>query len=633
MLRESLAAGFLVSVLAIPGMTTLLVAQHLHPWETPSRSQLAIVGVWSLAGALVFAGTSQSIAIAIASLGILVTLICRRFLRAYYVSGPILLAITLVSLVVGSAWGISFILSLPISWITRILMLVNGALMVFTLPLGLLTLLPTQSYLFRKRWYRPRHPLPSGTLTSYPKVSFHVPCYAEPPNVVCETLNALSRMQYPNFEVIVVDNNTKDPSLWKPLEQHCAALGERFRFFHVDPLSGAKAGALNFALTQTDPATEIVANIDADYVAAPDFLERLVGFFDDPNLGFVQTPHDYRSWFGNSYQRACYWEYVPNYRLGIASLSEWVASYIIGTMCLVRKSALEEAGGWAEWCLTEDSECAIRIHALGYSSIFLPQTFGRGLIPENFHGYKKQRFRWAVGPIQQLKKHWRLFLPTPFAAPSKLTFWQRVFEFSHSLQESNTLIALVMLPFGLSTLSSILYHQELIIIPSVVWISIAVTIPSSMTLRWLSYRLVGCYSAKDMFGATLASLSLVHIRMVASLTGWFSLKPPKWERTSKFKALPNQLQALKSASVESLLAILFLSLGCVLAFQSSFAQPDILAMITFGLIATGLAYLSAPIMAILAEYQLKQEAHPSLLRPTFNHEFHADVKVPLSSKR
>ena len=79
----------------------------------------------------------------------------------------------------------------------------------------------------------------------------HVPAYNEPPDMLIETLDALARLDYPNFEVIVIDNNTRDEAIWRPVEAHCRRLGERFRFFHVAPLAGFKAGALNYALQQT----------------------------------------------------------------------------------------------------------------------------------------------------------------------------------------------------------------------------------------------------------------------------------------------------------------------------------------------------------------------------------------------
>lgn len=111
-----------------------------------------------------------------------------------------------------------------------------------------------------------------------PWVSIHIPCYAEPPELVKETLDALANLDYPNYEVIVLDNNTKEANLWKPIEEHCLKLGGRFRFFHMDELKGAKAGALNAALHLTSIQAEIIAIVDADFKTKPNFLNKLVGF-------------------------------------------------------------------------------------------------------------------------------------------------------------------------------------------------------------------------------------------------------------------------------------------------------------------------------------------------------------------
>src|SRR5258707_14328779 len=86
-----------------------------------------------------------------------------------------------------------------------------------------------------------------------PRVSIHVPVYNEPPQMVIETLNALARLDYENYEVILLDNNTPDPAAWRPVEAHCRMLdsqagGPRFRFFHFDGIKGFKAGAVNQAL-------------------------------------------------------------------------------------------------------------------------------------------------------------------------------------------------------------------------------------------------------------------------------------------------------------------------------------------------------------------------------------------------
>ncbi|MFM1843557.1 MAG: hypothetical protein RLZZ490_2300, partial [Cyanobacteriota bacterium] len=427
-----------VGLAAIPlGLLTLVFA-HVNPKFAVVNSDWSLGGMWLMAGGIGASFTHSPVALAIAGVGLGGSVILRPRLQEYYpiVSG-LLMAMGL-TIAAGMVWNWGFLMALSLSTPTKILMMVNGGLGWLTIIASLVTFLPAQAFLLRKIWHRPRTAPPVQSRSTYPKVSVHVPCYAEPPDVVCATLGAIAELDYPNFEVLLIDNNTPDPDLWKPVQLYCDQLNQltkhaNFRFFHVEKLAGAKAGALNFALRHTDPAVELIAVVDADYQVNPNFLASLVGFFDDPGIGFVQTPHDYRHWQGNYYLRGCYWEYMSFFRLQLAGLNEWIASYIIGTMCITRKAAVEKVGGWAEWCLTEDSELAVRIHGAGYRSLFLTESFGRGLIPDTFRDYKKQRLRWTMGPIQQLQRHWRLYLPKPWATPSQLTPWQKCLELSHSI--------------------------------------------------------------------------------------------------------------------------------------------------------------------------------------------------------
>ena len=607
LLRFSLfEPGLYVGTFAAPVLCALLVAEHLWHWETPKRGQFALVGVWALAGAIALIVTGQHSAIAIAGIGILLSFISRRLFREYYVTGQMMLAAIGPMVLCGLGWSLSFLDSLPLSTVSRSLLIMNIWGMLLTSGLGFALILPAQAYLYRKRWYRPRFPLDSDLLESEPKVSFHVPCYAEPPEVVCNTLKSLSQIHYSNYEVLVIDNNTKDPALWQPVQHYCDRLGHRFRFFHVDPLSGAKAGALNFALKETVSDAELIAVIDADYQVQPDFLERLVGYFQDPNLGYVQTPHDYRNWQGNAYQEACYWEYMLYFRLHLSCLNEWMASHIIGTMCITRRAALEEAGGWAEWCLTEDSECAVRIHALGYSSLFINHTFGRGLIPENFRHYKKQRLRWMIGPIQQIQKHWRLYLPQPFGKPSFLTGWQQVVETAHSIGGLRPVMILLGLPMMFTTIGSLIYHQEVVPIPQMFWVMAMIGTPVGLVHIWLTFYLLGCRSVRGMLGATVASMSLSYIKILGAFKGLSFWKELPWIRTHKFKVLPNRWAALQTISMELVLALVFLAVGGAIAPFASVAPPDLLLFVALGFVSQAIAFLMAPVMAFLAEHQLSR---------------------------
>lgn len=610
-----------VGLVTLPCTSVLLISHHLGTWETPFRRQVVRAGIWAIAGTIAWNITGSGVAWGVAALGWMLSWALRSPLRDYYLVAHILIPAMAMNLLAGLGWSWTFITGLEISPLTRTLLLINLGIGVLSLPLGLITFLPIESYLLRKRWRRPRRSLPPQPRHHYPKVAFHVPSYAEPPEVVCATLDTLSRIRYPNFEVLLIDNNTTDPALWQPLQIHCDRLNQQlatgaipsenrisnpFRFFHVEKLAGAKAGAMNFALDHTAPDAELIAVVDADYQVKPNFLERLVGFFDDPNLGFVQTPHDYRDWQNSAYLRACYWECMAFSRLQLAALSEWNASFVIGTMCIIRRHALEQAGGWATWCLTEDSESAVRIHALGYDSLFISESFGQGLIPDTFQDYKKQRLRWTMGPIQQLFRHWRLYLPNAWTTPSKLSFWQQVLEIVHSVRSLQPAIAiLTSLPLWGALLASTIYHQEIVPLPPIIGGAIVLGVITTLLNGWLTFQLVNCPSVMDMLLSNLAFSSLSYTHLKGAFLPLFKGRSLRWQRTNKFKVLPNQFQTLESVKTEIGLALGMLLLGIGFLSQASFAPLDLWFGLGIGFLGLSLNYWAAPAMALLADFDLR----------------------------
>jgi cellulose synthase/poly-beta-1,6-N-acetylglucosamine synthase-like glycosyltransferase len=283
----------------------------------------------------------------------------------------------------------------------------------------------------RTRWHRQFGP---KIVAGYgPKVSLHVPTHNEPPELVIQTLNALARLDYRDFEVLVIDNNTADESLWRPVEAHCARLGSRFRFFHLMPWPGFKSGALNYALDQTAADAEIIGIVDADYVVEPRYLHDLVGHFSDPAIAFVQTPQDYRDQEAQGrYGRALYLSYLYFFCFSMPCRNERNGIIFAGTMGLIRRDALETVGRWDEWCITEDAEVSVRLLKAGYQSVYVGQSYGHGLMPLDYAGLKKQRFRWAFGGMQLLRMHGRALIDG--RAAGSLTRAQRFAYLSGGLQ-------------------------------------------------------------------------------------------------------------------------------------------------------------------------------------------------------
>ncbi len=619
--------GLYFGLILLCGSTALAILHHHFPWRSRAIDAVLTAGVLILPSLLTLHSFPGTVPVLL-PLGICLAgiLAAKRHLRHFNAVGQVYLVAAGMVTVFGLAWSAAFLAAIDVSLPTRLLLFTGLGSSILTLPHLIGNSLIMAVVIGRPDRRRPSHPLPPSTdRQSCPKVSLHVPCYAEPPEVVIRTLDALSRQDYPNFEVLVIDNNTRDPALWKPLEAHCARLGDRFRFFHVAPLEGAKAGALNFALDRTAPDAEVIGAIDADYVAQHDFLSRLTGHFADPRLGFVQTSHDYREWKNSLYQSLCYWEYMPTYKLSLPALNEWTAGYTVGTMCLIRRKALEEAGRWATWCLTEDSELAIRIHALGYTSICMPDTFGRGLIPDTFADYKKQRFRWTAGPLQQFKKHAGLLLPAPLGRASKMTASQKFFEFIHCTETAGNIFQLFLLLLSPLIGISIFVHGDTIPIPSIVWTMLACGVPSGLALAWLRYRKLGA-TLKDMLCASLAALSLAHVRDVGALAGLFSGKPLAWTRTNKFKSCPKGLAALLSAKGEILRGIATILVGGTLFALHDGARADLLQVGFLLICLSGIRFLASPLLAVLAERELvRQGEAPEVFKvPSLEPEkFHA----------
>lgn len=612
-MTEFTTTGFYFSSFMFAIASLLLVIFSFIRWSADRTSFLVWSSAYALAGALIWPLTLD-IASIISVIGINFVLLfaLRRLIATTSLFGVFFLISLMMPSVYGIIWLIELIYSVNHSltndffsallWLGAILFI---SLMVANTAMWCWIVLARYSNLYfrfprlRRAWREA-----DQTSLSNPWVSVHVPCYSEPPEVVIDTLNALASLQYTQFEVLVIDNNTQDPSLWKPLEEHCKKLGDHFRFYHYDHLEGAKAGALNVALSLTAPQAQIISVIDADYIVEPDFLKKLIKFLDDPKVGFVQSCQDYCSWKKSHYLSACYYEYQTHFKLELPGQNEWDVNYTIGTMCLIRRKALEEAGGWAQWCLTEDSEVAVRIHALGYTGYYLKSTFGYGLIPETFESYKQQRFRWSAGPVQQFQRHWRLYLPWH---RSGLTFVQKFGEIFHSLstffsEALNFIFNIPILAFCLWM--NIAYHQSFILPPVILWL-IPIAIIQNMMGNWISIRLLGG-SWKDSLLSSIAARSLVYTRNMAFYKACFS-KNLSWERTDKFKATSSWSRVFASSKEEMIMGCVYILIAIALFPFASFRQPDIIFLIWLSIINQIFSFFCAPLMALLSEKELRTQ--------------------------
>ncbi|MCK9472999.1 glycosyltransferase family 2 protein [Sulfurimonas sp.] len=283
---------------------------------------------------------------------------------------------------------------------------------ILMLPLTLITLAKANE-LFKCTIGKPPERLIALDLKSehVPFVSIHVPAYKEQPAVLQQTLEALSKLTYTNYEVLVIINNTPEEYYKAPIKALCEELGERFVYLDIE-CSGFKAGALNKALEFTSPKCEILAVIDADYVIKPNWLVDLVPIFDDEKVALVQAPQDHRDANESLIKTAMNAEYAGFFDIGMVERNEENAIVAHGTMLMLRKSTFDEVGQWNTDTIVEDSELGLRLFEAGYIGHYTNRRYGHGLLPDTMEAFKNQRHRWAYGAVQILKKHWKHFKPS-----------------------------------------------------------------------------------------------------------------------------------------------------------------------------------------------------------------------------
>ena len=475
--------------------------------------------------------------------------------------------------------------------------------------LGVVIVLFTEAHeLAEAVWTRKRRRLflPVTDADAYrPKVSIHVPCYNEPPEMLKETLNALARLDYPDFEVLVIDNNTKDPAVWEPVQAHCELLGPRFRFFHVAPLAGFKGGALNYALQFVAPDAEVIAVIDSDYCVEPDWLKHMVPHFADPQIAVVQSPQDYRDQHESAFKRLCYAEYKGFFHIGMVTRNDRDAIIEHGTMTMVRRQVLDELK-WAEWCITEDAELGLRVFERGLSAAYFERSYGKGLMPDTFIDFKKQRFRWAYGAIQIMKRHTDALLRGRGPDGSKLTGGQRY----HFVAGWLPWIADGMNIFF--TLGALLWSAAMIIVPKRVDPPLLIFAILPLTLfafkvgkiLFLYRRTVGV-NLRDALFAALAGLSLSHTIAKAVLYGFVTRSIPFF-RTPKMRSSHGLLVALAEAREEVFIMLLLWGAALGIVLVQGVPSPDLMFWVVM-LLVQSLPYLAALIMALLSSLPRPRE--------------------------
>src|SRR5436190_4751284 len=431
-----------------------------------------------------------------------------------------------------------------------------------------------------------------------PMVSLQIAAYNEPPDMLIEANRSVQAIDYSRMEIVVIDNNTKDPAVWGPVADYCETQ-PNVRFVHVDPWPGYKSGALNLALHEhTDAEAELIGVIDADYLVDPAYLRSVVGYFADPDLAFLQTPQDYREYAGDAYLTACYDAYRYFFLTTMPARNRRNSIIFAGTMGLLRRDVLEKVGGWDEWCITEDAEASLRILREGYSGLFVGRSFGRGIMPLSFASLKSQRFRWCFGGMQILRMHWRAWLPWDLDPSNHLGTAQRIDYLLGGLQWLNDLVLLGFSVVLLSVAVGLVFGGRLALRPL---LGASAILPIALIASGL-LRAVWALRARTGIGLRRAFLafanwlSLSWTVSIACAQGLFR-REGVFLRTPKEGDRANVLTALWTARTETLLASVLWATG-VWLLVTHHAGRILAALFLW----QGAVYACAPYMAWLNQH-------------------------------
>jgi len=267
-----------------------------------------------------------------------------------------------------------------------------------------------------------------------------------------------------------------------------------------------KAGNLNHALARTDG--ELVLFLDADHVPRRQLLTRLVGWFEDLRVGFVQIPQVYYNVDSFQHvevaQTGTLWHESSIFQHRVQNGAAIVdGPLFVGTGALMRRTAIEAIGGIATGTITEDVHTSMRLHAAGYRSVHVDEALGVLLAPDTPHAYARQRLRWAQGAMQILRRENPLW-------KRGLSWRQRIAYFATWM---GFLACYPLLLFYVAPALYVLFDLAPVSVDAAVGVPL---VAAHVGCDLLVYRLLGAPEARFLFGERFRMTTL-SVNLRASL--------------------------------------------------------------------------------------------------------------------
>jgi cellulose synthase (UDP-forming) len=243
-------------------------------------------------------------------------------------------------------------------------------------------------------WYHYWHPsIPEAPelKTKYTADMLTTACPGEPKEMIIRTLHAMVAVRYPHTNYLCDEGN--DPEL----KAVCDELG----IVHVtrEKKVNAKAGNINNALRQA--TGDIAVVLDPDHIPVPEFLDRVLPYFEDPKTGYVQCVQGYYNQSESIIARGAAEQTYHFYGPMMMCMNTYGTVQAIGANCAFRREAIDSIGGHAAG-LSEDMHTAMQLHAKGWKSVYIPEMLTKGLVPSTLSAYYQQQLKWSRGTFELL---------------------------------------------------------------------------------------------------------------------------------------------------------------------------------------------------------------------------------------
>ncbi|MEO1209256.1 MAG: UDP-forming cellulose synthase catalytic subunit [Cyanobacteria bacterium J06638_20] len=399
---------------------------------------------------------------------------------------------------------------------------------------------------FQTAKLKDRQPIPLDTLPKFqwPSVDIYIPTYNEDVDIVRKTVVAALAIDYPKNRkrVYVLDDGRKYPERRETLQQVCDELG--CEMLTRDNNDHAKAGNINTALKRTPG--DFILILDCDHIPVRDILKDTVGFFQDDKVFMVQTPH----WFFNPdpFERNLLTQGripVGNelfYKVLQKGNDFWNSAFFCGSAAIIRKAHLMEVGGIAVETVTEDCHTSLRLHSLGYKSIYYDRIMVAGLAPEKFAAYVGQQVRWARGMAQILRVENPLFnRKLKLSLPQRLCYLSATTHFFFGFPRLMYAIApILFLLFGINSIRGLGVMTLAYALPHILL---------AMNANYITYK-----SVRFSFWNEIFEYAMAFHDGIVTLLALINPKLGKFNVTDKGQTVTKRSFDFESAKVSVLIA-------------------------------------------------------------------------------